>query len=281
MVVLPVQKGPNGSFTDFTVTLSGIILGDPTGKTQYSQGNLALPVILDSGTTATYIPDNFAQDILSGVGAINNNEYGYIVPCSFANSPDVFTFAFGGTGGISITVSFGEFVSPIFNEDGTQPTFENGQGTVCTWNLLSSGDPSQPILLGDSFLRSAYVVYDLTNNQIGMAQTVFNTTDSSVVEISGSAIPSATATATLAAQQQVYTGHPLQEGHTKTGAAGASATGGAQSPTFNLGVAGATSTGKKSAAAALSPPSVDLTLVVTGFITIVSLVFGGSLIMLI
>ena len=256
-------------------------MGDPNGKTQYSQGNLALPVILDSGTTATYVPNSIAQDILGGVGAINNAEYGYIVPCSFANSPDVFTFAFGGSGGVSITVSLGEFVSPVFNEDGSQPTFENGKGTVCTWNLLSSGNPSQPILLGDSFLRSAYVVYDLTNNQIGMAQTNFNTTKSSVVEITGSAIPGATATATLAAQQQEYTGHPLEQGHTKTGGSGAGATGGAPSATFNLGVAGASSTGKKSAGTALSPPSVDLAFVATGFVVMVSMVLGGSLIMLI
>ena len=257
-------------------------MGDPTGKTQYSQSNLALPVILDSGTTATYVPDSIAQDILNGIGAINNADYGYIVPCSFAKSPDVFTFAFGGSGGVSITVSLGEFLSPIFNEDGSQPTFQNGGGTVCTWNLLSSGDPSQPILLGDAFLRSAYVVYDLTNNQIGMAQTTFNTTETNVVEISDSQIPSATATATLAAQQQVYTGHPLEQGHTKTGAAGAGPTGSVQSPTFNIGVPGATSIGKKkSAAATLSPPRVDLTFVATGFAVMLSMVFGGSLMMLI
>ncbi len=255
-------------------------MGDPTGKTQYSQTNLALPVILDSGTTATYIPDSMAQDILSGVGAINNDEFGYIVPCSYGNSKDVFTFGFGGNGGASIAVSFGEFVSPVFNEDGSQPTFRNGGGPVCTWNLLSSGDPSQPILLGDSFLRSAYVVYDLTNNQIGMAPTVFNTTNSNVVEITGSAVPSATATATLAAQQQEYTGHPLQEGHTKTGGAGAAATGPSNVPTFNLGVAGATTTAKKSAGMALSPPTVDFRLVGSGLVIMASMVFGGSLVML-
>ena len=220
-----------------------------------------------------------AQDVLSGVGAINNDEFGYIVPCSFGNSRDVFTFGFGGNGGASIAVSFGEFVSPVYNEDGSQPTFENGNGPVCTWNLLSSGDPSQPILLGDSFLRSAYVVYDLTNNQIGMAPTVFNSTETNVIEITGSAIPSATATATLAAQQQEYTGHPLEEGHTKTGAAGAGATGPTNVPTFNLGVAGATSTAKKSAGMTLSPPTVDLSLIGGGLVVMASMVFGGSLIM--
>lgn len=209
---------------------------------------------------------------MDGVGAINNREYGYIVPCSLAASTDVLSFGFGGNGGPTIKVSFSEFVTPVYNEDGSQPTFRNGRGPVCTWGLLPSGDASQPILLGDTFLRSAYVVYDLANNQIGMAQTNFNATGSNVVEISGTAIPSASATATLAAQQQDYTGHPLEQGHTKTGVAGAAPTGAVASPKFNLGV--------KSAGTALSPPRVDFALVAAGLAVMASMVFGGSFILL-
>jgi len=43
-------------------------------------------------------------------------------------------------------------------------------------------------LLGDFFLRSAYVVYDLTNNQIWLAPAVLNTTKSNVVEIQAGAV---------------------------------------------------------------------------------------------
>ena len=275
--MLPVQKSTNG-YTAFTVALSSFSLTDPTGKAQYSQQNLALPVILDSGTTAAYVPDNIANDVLAGIGATSNNDYGMIVPCSVGNSPDVFSFGFGGPSGAAINVSVGEFVSPIFNDDGSQPTFRDGSGTVCTWDLLSSGPVGQPILLGDAFLRSAYVVYDLTNNQIGMAQTDFNATNKNVVEISGSEIPSAATTATLAAATQSYTGHPLEQGHTKT--AGATGGGGsAKSATFNLGIPGAT--GKsKSAGAVTTAPRMDFIMVATGFVVMISMAFGGSLIAL-
>lgn len=47
-------------------------------------------------------------------------------------------------------------------------------------------------VLGDTFLRSAYVVYDLQNNQISLAQTDFNATSSNVVEITASGVPGAT-----------------------------------------------------------------------------------------
>lgn len=38
-------------------------------------------------------------------------------------------------------------------------------------------------LLGDTFLRSAYVVYDLANDQIGIAQANLNATESNIVEL--------------------------------------------------------------------------------------------------
>lgn len=40
-------------------------------------------------------------------------------------------------------------------------------------------------ILGDSFLRSAYVVYNLDTLSIGLAQTTFNSTSSNVKEIGG------------------------------------------------------------------------------------------------
>jgi len=50
--------------------------------------------------------------------------------------------------------------------------------------LIKRGDN----VLGDFFLRSAYVVYDLTNNYIWIAPAVLNTTKSNVVEIQAGAV---------------------------------------------------------------------------------------------
>lgn len=278
MIVLPVQKSSNNSYTDFTVALSSVSLVDAGGKTAFSQ-NLALPVILDSGTTATYLPDSVVNPIISGAGAVNNSDFGLVVPCDLANSPATFNFGFGGTGGPSIAVSFGEFVTPIYLDDGSQPTFKDGAGAVCGFGLMSSG--TGPILFGDTFLRSAYVVYDLENNQIGMAQTNFNATSSNIVEISGTAIPSATATASGAAVTQTYAGHPQEtDAATKTG--GAQATGGHGSPTFNLGeTASSTGSSKKGAAVTLSAPRIEAVTVVTGMVCLISLVFGSSMFLMI
>jgi len=273
IIVLPIQPSSNSSYSDFTVALSSVSLKDAAGNYAFSQANLALPAILDSGTTATYLPDSVMNPIMGGVGAINDPDLGLIVPCALSASPATFNFGFGGNGGPSIQVSFGEFVTDIFLDDGSQPTFKDGAGPVCGFGIMSSG--TGPILFGDTFLRSAYVVYDLTNNQIGIAQTNFNATSADVVAISGSEIPSAIATATGVAVTQTYSGHPQQtDAATKKG--GQQATGGHGTPTFNLGVS---ATGKsKGAAAAIVAPRLDLMTAVTGMVVLLSLVFGGSMV---
>lgn len=272
LVVLPVQA-TNGIYKDFTVALSSVSVLDCSGAVQFAQTNLALPVILDSGTTDAYLPDSVINPILGGVGVINDNEYGAIVPCDVANSPVTLSFGFGGNGGQTISVGLGEFVTPIYNEQGVQPTFRDGAGTVCSWGLMSSG--TGPILFGDAFLRSAYVVYDLTNNQIGMAQTIFNTTDTNVVEISGSSIPGASITASAVMASQTFSGIP-QETNAKTKSGTTQATAAHGSPTFNLCVPGS----KKGAAFAVGPPRIEVTTVITGLVLILSFAFGSSVVLL-
>lgn len=274
LIVLPVQKSVNDTYIDFTVALSSLTLTDATGKVAFSQPNLTLPVILDSGTTATYLPDSVINPILSGAGVVNDPDFGLILPCSLSSSPANFSFGFGGSGGPSIVVPFGEFVTPIILQDGSQPTFKKSKEPICEFGLLSSG--TGPILFGDTFLRSAYVVYDLANNQIGMAQTNFNASSSNVVEITGTEIPSAAATATGIAVTQTFSGHP-QETNAPTKAGGAQATGAQGSPTFNLGAGATGSAGKQGAAVTLGKPRIGAVTIVTGMVCLISLVFGSSM----
>ena len=62
--------------------------------------------------------------------------------------------------------------------------------------------------MGDTFLRSAYVVYDLTNNEISVAETNFNATSSNIQEIASgtSGVPGATQVANAVTSLAVATG---------------------------------------------------------------------------
>ena len=71
---------------------------------------------------------------------------------------------------------------------------------------ISPTGGSSPVL-GDTFLRSAYVVYDLGNNEISLAATNFNAT-SNVQEIGtgSSAVPDATVVTNAVTTAAVSTG---------------------------------------------------------------------------
>jgi len=80
--------------------------------------------------------------------------------------------------------------------NGKPATYSNGQ-SVCQFGIEPAGN--DPILFGDTFLRSAYVVYDLANNQISMAQTNFNATGAgNILEIAAGAkgVPNVASTVT-------------------------------------------------------------------------------------
>lgn len=102
-------------------------LANRDDATQYSQNNINIPVILDSGTTFTYLPDNIANDIMQGVGA-RDSDIGPIVDCSIASSNAHLNFTFGSAAGPSIIVGLAEFVIPLVDEE-NQPLLNFSDGT--------------------------------------------------------------------------------------------------------------------------------------------------------
>jgi hypothetical protein len=111
-------------------------------------------------------------------------------------------------------------VLPLTLADGRTPTYSNG-AAACQLGLQAAGD--LPVLFGDTFLRSAYAVYDLDNNRIALAQTDFNATGSNVIPFAsgGASIPSATSAENEASVTQTATGVPQGVSATATGTGGA------------------------------------------------------------
>ena len=204
-----------GNLTSFTVSLTSIGFTDSTTNDSLYSGP-ALPALLDSGTSFTYLPDEIATAILNGIGVAQDNNTGYnLAPCSLNQSDANVTFGFGGLSGPLINVRLSEFLSdPYTLSDGSILQI-NGQ-EVCLFGIYAGGDNTSTIL-GDTFLRSAYVVYDLENYLIGMANTNFNPGAPDIVEYSAGAlgIPGVSSTATVAVPTSVYAAAPT--GPTITG----------------------------------------------------------------
>lgn len=260
----------------FSVAFTSLSITSSTGTDALTPPGYAMAVVLDSGTTITYVPDDLAQAIFNVVGATYNSDLQTAVcDCALGTAQGTLDFQFAGAQGPIIKVPIDEMVSPLFLPDGSQASFKSGL-PACMFGIGPSSSLGQdaPILFGDTLLRSAYVVYDLQNFRIGLAQTKFFSNDTNVVafESFGAQIPSATivtdeSAVTQTAASGVVAGpaNPTRAAGTGqlnadqpqyTGAAGpgfATATGGV-SASATKGSASATATNKKNAATQSSTP---------------------------
>jgi hypothetical protein len=129
------------------------------------------------------------------------------------------------------------------------------------------------MILGDTFLRSAYVVYDLESNSIRIEQTVFNSTTSHVVEFSAAESEFPVVSGMSSSATSSATGKSRSTA-TGTGSGGIGTT---AKPT-GTGSGAATSSSSKAAAGLSSPPPFDgRGLVVLTLVGLWSLVGAGRL----
>lgn len=182
LVSVPVLKSSPSATkpTSFTIAFSSLKITSG-GNSEEILSN-TIEALLDSGTSLSYFPANIASDLLDAFDASYNSQLGYYIQsCNIEGSLD---YDFNGA---KITVPFSSLLMPVKTRRGPA-RFNNGD-PVCAIGILPTN--YKFALLGDTFLRNAYVVYDLQNDQIALAQAVPNTTDSNIEAIV-STIPSAT-----------------------------------------------------------------------------------------
>ena len=196
LATLPVLLNKRAdNYTEFAVSLYSVEASSSSGSDTLTSSQLPVRVVLDSGTSLTYLPQDMATQVWAEVGAVwDSTVNAAVLPCSFANHDGHFSFVFAGPKGPRVNVTMDELVLPV--STGQAPQFTSGPyrgQSVCEFGILNQ--TQAPYLLGDTFLRSAYVVYDLKNNQVGIAATDFNSTKTNVVAFAsdGAPIPSATA----------------------------------------------------------------------------------------
>lgn len=198
--ILPDSQSKN--YSSFTVGLTALSFVSSNGTTynqSLSSEDGTLDSILDSGTTLTYLPDALATELFDAIGAYQYSSFGEsssiaLVDCGLGVD---FTFRINDT--VAITVPSEELVIDAFA--GYQDTLPDDVpfNSTCLFGIQSIGDTSAEsgggggsgsikeadyAILGDTFLRSVYVVYDLANLQIGLAQANLNSTTTDVQELS-------------------------------------------------------------------------------------------------
>lgn len=190
LVTVPIQRSSKDvPHSEFFVTLTSVDLaGDSVAS------DLALAVLLDSGTTLTYLPGPMVSTIYDAVGARwdQSEDFG-VVPCSLGD-PDNGNLTFRFSDPAAIDVPLSEMVLDVLSSDNPDapppPSEQEAAERPCMFGISPSRGSS---VLGDTFLRSAYVVFDMGNNEVSIAQSKLNATGTDIAEIGTGqdAVPSA------------------------------------------------------------------------------------------
>ncbi|KAI5867749.1 aspartic peptidase domain-containing protein [Durotheca rogersii] len=187
--VVPILPDRTGNYSSFAVVLASLSSTAADGTvTNYARG--AIPVILDSGTTLTYLPYSVAARVFRAFGAVDDTSgTGLVyVSCRYLEEAADLTLDFRFGGGAAAADN------PVIRVPTDELVLDNVRAyqalglvlpplpfaDVCTFGLHPDADY---YLLGNTFLRSAYVVYDLTNREVALAQANVNSTRSNVIEI--------------------------------------------------------------------------------------------------
>lgn len=173
LYTLPIIKTQGLVYAEFTIALTAVGVDGNDGSISK---DISVGALLDSGSSLMYLPNNIAKAIFKEFNADYRAGEGLaFVDCSLANSDRTIDFTFSSP---TISVPLSEIV------------LHEGADTCILGIGLSNGGTS---VLGDTFIRSAYIVYDLQNNEISLAQTDFTSTTDNIVEIGSSGkLPSAT-----------------------------------------------------------------------------------------
>jgi hypothetical protein len=220
LATVPIIK-EFGSYYEFIIALTGVTITDGSASTSFdTSSSLPTAALLDSGSSLVYLPNDVTEAIYNNVAAVYDTSAGVAyVPCALASNTSTLDFTFSGQ---TISIPFNELVLDIGSSNGQPLTFSDGT-PACVFGVAPA-QGSEPVL-GDTFLRSAYVVYDLANNEISLAQTNFNSSTDDIVEITqNSGVPGATEVATPVTSVAAETGgarigSPTSTGTTVSGAA--------------------------------------------------------------
>lgn len=209
LISLPIQRqAENRGYTSMTVAWTGLSTHNsgPAYTIDYSPST-PQAAILDSGTTFTYLPDDIARQLFNAFGVTTDPAAGNLAPCRLGANNVTLAFQFGGAAGPVINIPLSEFLlGPLTKRRDSAATPANGEA-MCKFGIDRAG--RNPILFGDTFLRSAYVAYDLENLQIAIAQTNFlssNSLETASVQVIGDlGVPGVRSTASAVSLMQTAT----------------------------------------------------------------------------
>lgn len=149
-----IQGKAEGDIQRYSTQMNSLTFKSGSTSNKYSGSDLS--VVLDTGSSLCLLPTSVVSSMADDFNAQQDSSGLLEVDCSFQDTDGSLDFEFDG---VTISVPFSQFILSSANSCilGVQAVESNSGITA---------------LLGDTFLRSAYVVFDQTNMKISMAQYV-------------------------------------------------------------------------------------------------------------
>ncbi|KAK6362372.1 hypothetical protein TWF730_006063 [Orbilia blumenaviensis] len=164
----------------FAIPLTAVAFSNGRSHVNFTSKYLPATVILDSGSSLTFLPHPIAWSLANQTGAKLSHQLNlYIIDCNYPTENVYVEYMFSYI--LTIRVPMKELILPLTQYSGGMAKNTDGSD-ICALGIASS--PKETVcLFGDTFLRSAYVVYDLDNARVAMAQTNFDPVGQNIVEI--------------------------------------------------------------------------------------------------
>jgi hypothetical protein len=165
-----------GKLMGWEINLTSITRVDGHGKQEdLTNGTSIQNVVLDSGSPNIYLPSSVVNAVLAPLNATTHKDNGNDTPyvlCSLRSSATALEFQLpgleGAYAGPKIKVPYREILYPFgYPENVGEVRDEEGR-ELCYFGMIPTDGFVR--LLGATFIRSAYVVYDAENLEVRMAQ---------------------------------------------------------------------------------------------------------------
>ncbi|KAI1853580.1 hypothetical protein JX266_001564 [Neoarthrinium moseri] len=171
---VPLNLNPQGNWTSWNISLTSVAYSDGEGRGEsWTEEGWSASVILDTAAPNMYLPSFLYESVAKITGAQPRGEFSY-VPCTVRNSSETLRLGFGeGSSGPQISVPFGEIVYPFGLPANIGEVRDDFGAELCYLGVNASAN-SEILLLGATFIRSAYVVFDIEGLQVQMAQAKYD-----------------------------------------------------------------------------------------------------------
>ncbi|KAI1374796.1 acid protease [Hypoxylon crocopeplum] len=140
----------------YRVNLTSLGITPPgQSETLLTDSNFERNVLIDSGSTYTYLDANMVAAIAKALNAYVDLHGVYRVPCESRNLDGSVNFGFNFYN-IIIRVNYADFIVDF--------------DSYCALGVQPTGDVDSTWVLGTSFIRAAYLVFDQQNDAVWIAQ---------------------------------------------------------------------------------------------------------------